>query len=313
MKKLTQEEFIQKAKDRHNNFYDYSKTEYINSRTKVCVTCPKHGDFWQLASAHLNGQGCPECFKEKKQNGLINLTSSSELLARFQKLYGDQYEYNLTGFEKQYDKINIYCKKHKHHFSMKILHHLNGHGCPLCSKRGHNYSTEEFIIRAKEVHGDRYDYSKVNYVNRETPIEIICKTHGSFWQKPHNHISGCGCPKCKATKVQYKIYSWLKTEFPEQLWEWEYSPIWLTPQVFDIYCEQLQLAIEYNGEQHYMPISAFGGEEEFQKTIERDKRKSIKCSSNNCTLYVIKYDELNFDKLKVDILKFIKQKNHENH
>lgn len=312
MKKLTQEEFIQKAKDCHNNFYDYSKTEYINSRTKVCITCPKHGDFWQLSHSHLQGQGCPKCFKEKQQNGLIKLTSSSELLARFQNLYGDQYEYSLTGLEKQRDKIKVYCKKHNYYFSMKILHHLNGHGCPLCSKCGHKYSTEEFIIRAKEIHGNRYDYSKVNYINKETPIEIVCKIHGSFWQTPHNHISGCGCQKCKSTKVQYKIYSWLKTEFPKQVWKWEYSPTWLKPQVFDIYCDELQLAIEYNGRQHYEPVDVFGGKEEFQKTIERDKLKSIKCSSNNCNLYIIKYDELDFDKLKVDIIKFIKQGNYEN-
>lgn len=312
MKRLTQEEFIKKAKDRYKNFYDYSKTEYINSRSKVCIICPKHGEFWQTANAHLQGQNCPECYKEKQKQGLINLTSSSELLSRFHKLYGDRYEYNLTGLEKQHDKIQIYCKKHNHYFSMKVLHHLNGHGCPLCSKTGHKYSNEEFIIRAREVHGDLYDYSKVNYINKETPIEIICSKHGSFWQTPHNHISGCGCPKCKATKVQYKIYSWLKTEFPDQVWEWEYSPAWLKPQVFDIYCDKLHLAIEYNGRQHYEPVAVFGGELEFQKTIERDKQKSIKCSSNNCNLYIIKYDELDFDKLKVDIIKFIKQGNYEN-
>ena len=61
-----------------------------------------------------------------------------------------------------------------------------------------------------------------------------------------------------------------------------------------------------------MPIEVFGGEEAFQKTIERDKQKSIKCSSNNCNLYIIKYDELDFDKLKVDISKFIKQGTYEN-
>ena len=59
--KLTTEEFIEKAKQVHGDKYDYSKVEYINNRTKVCIICPEHGEFWQLPSNHLQGTGCPNC------------------------------------------------------------------------------------------------------------------------------------------------------------------------------------------------------------------------------------------------------------
>jgi hypothetical protein len=59
------------------------------------------------------------------------------------------------------------------------------------------YTTEEFITRAKQIHGEKYNYSKVNYKNIVTPIIIICNKHGEFIQRPDNHLDGCGCPKCK--------------------------------------------------------------------------------------------------------------------
>ncbi len=64
MRKLTTQEFIEKAKKVHGNKYNYSKVEYIKSGLKVCIICPEHGEFWQIANAHLQGQGCPECAKE---------------------------------------------------------------------------------------------------------------------------------------------------------------------------------------------------------------------------------------------------------
>ena len=57
-------------------------------------------------------------------------------------------------------------------------------------------TTEEWIEKAKKVHGDKYDYSKVEYVNNRVPVEIICRTHGSFKQIPYSHLAGRGCPEC---------------------------------------------------------------------------------------------------------------------
>ena len=57
-------------------------------------------------------------------------------------------------------------------------------------------TTEEFIVDARRVHGDKYDYSKVIYVRNGDKVEIVCPKHGSFMQVASSHLSGCGCPKC---------------------------------------------------------------------------------------------------------------------
>ena len=73
--------------------------------------------------------------------------------------------------------------------------HLRGHRCPKC------YGTPKktlavFIRQAKEVHGDKYDYSKVVYNSTDEKVCIICPEHGEFWQTPYSHLKGSGCPIC---------------------------------------------------------------------------------------------------------------------
>lgn len=309
MKKLTQEEFICRCRKIHNDKYDYSKSIYVNSRHLINIICPEHGEFWQLASSHLHGQGCPKCGAIIRCNK--NRSSKEELLQRFREVHGDIYEYEFVEWTTQNDEIRIFCKNHEYWFSQRIVHHLNGHGCPLC-KGGRKFTTNEFIIRAKEVHGDLYDYSKVTYIGKDSPVEIICSKHGSFFQTPHNHINGNGCPKCKATKMQYKIYTFLQEAFPNECWEWECSPTWLNSQRFDIYNKRCNLAIEYNGKQHYIPLEIFGGESEFEKRVTLDKTKVKLCKDNDCKLYVIKYDNVDFNKIKEDLTIILNSQNYEN-
>jgi hypothetical protein len=89
-------------------------------------------------------------------------------------------------------KIEIICPDHGS-FWQTARSHLNGNGCPRCTGRGK--TTPEFIAQAREVHGDRYDYSQTEY-NGRVKVEIVCSDHGSFWQTPGNHLIGHGCPSC---------------------------------------------------------------------------------------------------------------------
>lgn len=133
-------EFIEKGTQLHNSKYDYSKVEYINSRTKVKIICPVHGEFEQLPSSHLQGNGCPKCARE----------------------WTDTHKEN-------------YC---------------------ISSRQSRGMTTEEWIARAKQVHGDKYDYSLTEYVNQRTDVKIICPIHGVFEQKADSHIRGNGCRLC---------------------------------------------------------------------------------------------------------------------
>ena len=189
-KKTTTEEFIERARKVHGDKYDYSKVEYINSRTKVCIICPEHGEFWQEANSHLKGCGCLKCSKEKK-----NYYNDMESFRKDPyKLHGNKYDYSKVNFKKKNDKIKIICPIHGEFITTPHIH-LLGCECPKCAGTK-KLTTEEFIERARKVHGDKYDYSKVEYVNSKTKVCIICPVHGEFWMTPNMHLYGQECPKC---------------------------------------------------------------------------------------------------------------------
>lgn len=294
--------FLEKASTKYNNFYTYPylDEEFETVNSIITVYCPIHGEFKQRARKHLEGRlPCSECVKDKVKQKTAYKTFEW-FLKNARRVHGDKYEYDGDSYSQcQDDKIRIYCKEHGW-FEQIIRVHLKGHGCPACSNcKPHN--TESFILKAKNLHGDKYDYSKTVYgKNNRQPVCIICPKHGEFWQTPHEHLSGGGCTKC-LMKTQTEIYNFIRKTFPEEIWDWEATPIWLGKQRFDIYCDRIKLAIEYNGEQHYFPIDMFGGEEEFENRVKLDSLKAQLCKDNNCLLYIIKYDDVNYDRIREDI------------
>ena len=197
MHKLTKEEFISRAKEIHKDKYDYSKVNYINNSTKVTIVCKTCGkSFEQAPGAHLRGQGCPNCANESRSRD--KRMSLEKVISKAKEVHKDKYDYSkITNYKNCNEKVEIVCPIHGSFFQ-DIKHHVfRGHGCPECNG-GVLQTREEFIAKAVAIHGNKYDYSKVVYVNAITPVEIICKTHNkSFWQTPHTHITGKGdCPDC---------------------------------------------------------------------------------------------------------------------
>ena len=199
-KKFTKEDFVKKAKKIHGDKYDYSKIEYINNSTKVCIICPEHGEFWQQPNNHLQGQGCPKC------KGKGNDTES--IIQKFKLVHNDIYDYSKVNFERIDRKVCIICPIHGEFWQEPRLH-LKGMGCRFCA--GKVMNTNEFIRRSLLKHGDKYDYSKVEYVDSHTKVCIICPEHGEFWQQPNNHLQGNGCPKCGYNEVRKKRNLPMKT------------------------------------------------------------------------------------------------------
>lgn len=193
MKKKTTEEFIEIANKIHNFKYSYEKTIYTGKRNKVIITCPIHGDFEQIACVHTNSKGgCPKCAIEKSLEK--RKLTTAEFIHRANEVHHNKYSYEKTSYTNANTKVIITCPIHGD-FTQKPSHHMNGHGCPHCKKNSKD-TTESFIKKAINVHGNKYDYSKVNYVNTHTRVCIICHIHGEFWQTPNDHISGAGCLKC---------------------------------------------------------------------------------------------------------------------
>jgi hypothetical protein len=120
---------------------------------------------------------------------------------RAKKVHGDKYDYSLVECTNYSDKIVIICSIHGK-FLQRLSHHLSGHGCSKCSIVSRTSTSENFINKSILVHGDKYDYSLVHYVNAEIEVKIICKKHGEFLQKPHIHLRGGNCPTCSINKLR---------------------------------------------------------------------------------------------------------------
>ena len=136
-------------------------------------------------------------------------------------------------------------------------------------------SKEEFIKRANEKHGDKYNYSKVDYVNNQAKVCIICPEHGEFWQTPNSHLNGVGCPKCNLSHLERSVMNYLDNIGITYDYQKRFK--WLGRQSLDFYLPDYNVGIECQGEQHFFPIEYFGGDKEFKKVLERDKRKKALC------------------------------------
>lgn len=288
MKAKTTEQFIQESKNKFGNKYNYSKTIYINAVTEVCIICPEHGEFWQLPRTHLrSSQGCPDCARKYK-----NYTTDS-FIKKANEIHNNKYTYNKTIYNGGRNNVIITCPIHGD-FEQKPIYHLQGHGCSKCGKV-YQYNSREFIEKAKSIHGDKYNYNNVNYVNTSTLIDIICPTHGKFLQTPECHLRGQGCPKCEHSKGEMKVELYLKQnniKFTSQ------HKIPIDKSInssgiakIDFYLPDYNLFIEYNGEQHYIPIKHFGGQITFEHQQKRDQYVRSYCKENNIKLLEIRYDE----------------------
>jgi hypothetical protein len=195
--KISDQEFIRKANEVHGNRYDYSKIVYKNNRTKIIIICKEHGEFQQRPSDHLNGSGCPKCGNIQSANQLKSNTQ--EFLKKAEAVHGDKYDYSQVIYEVKGKNVVIGCPDHGA-FVQTPHNHLHGYGCPECGRirtvNARKGTTELFITKARVVHGNRYDYSKVDYQNALNRIIIICREHGGYTQQPYVHLNGHGCADC---------------------------------------------------------------------------------------------------------------------
>lgn len=296
MKKVTTESFIEKAKQVHGDKYDYSEVEYLGSEIPISIICKHHGKFLQTPHIHIQGHGCPLCgIKERTDKISIN---KDEFTNRSNTIHRNKYDYSKVDYIDSNTKVCIICPEHGE-FWQRPNNHLKGQGCPYCAGVA-MLTKEQFIEKAKEIHGgDRYDYSKVDYVNSDTKVCIICPEHGEFWQTPHSHLQGKGCGECNISKGENKIMKFLKKNKVKFIYD-KACLKFLNNLRPDFYLPEYNTIIEYDGEQHFRPVDVFGGEEEYKKVLERDNEKERLCIENDIRLVRLPYTE--FDNIE-NILK----------
>jgi glutaredoxin len=199
--KLTKEQFIKRAIDKHGNKYRYDKLIYFGMGKKVEIFCNKCGIyFWQRAGDHLSGSGCKIC------GGVLVYDTASFILNAL-KIHGIKYNYDNVTYIGTDEKIKIYCNACNKYFSQTPNAHINGkQGCPRCANINtgikQTMTLEEFIERAKKTHGDKYSYSECEYIDAHEKVKIYCNTCKRFFQqRAYCHLQGEGCNICGRKKA----------------------------------------------------------------------------------------------------------------
>lgn len=287
MKKYNINDFLKKAKEVHGDKYDYSKVEYINSQTKICIICKEHGEFWQTPANHLSGQDCPKCSIINTHK--LQKSNKEYFIEKAKEIHGNKYDYSKVEYVNNKTKVCIICPDHGEFWQRPDKHLYTKRGCPKCGKT-QKLTNEEFIKKAKLIHGEEYDYSNVDYKTNRQKIKIICKKHGIFKQTPHAHLNGQGCPICCKSNLEKEIIKFLTENSIK--YEQEKKFEWLEKQRLDFYLPDYNIAIECQGIQHFIPVEYFGGEKQFKKQIEYDNLKKNLCEKNGIKLlYYTKINE----------------------
>lgn len=210
MKRLTKEEFIERARAQHGDKYIYDKAVYINNQTKVIITCPKHGDFLQTPCNHIKGRGCPACGREKISR--LRSFTLDDFIKKARGIHGLTYDYSKVTFIDTQTKVIITCPIHGDFEQRPNDHTTGGCGCPTCGHvtRGRNslYSTSDFIRKSTKVHNGKYSYHRTRYKSSTSFVIITCPVHGDFKQRASYHLNGAGCKQCANEKLsKEKTYS----------------------------------------------------------------------------------------------------------
>jgi len=195
------QEFIKKANKIHKSKYDYSNSKYINSHTKIIISCPIHGEFLQTPNSHLSGDGCFKCGNSNMDTELFIKKANS--------IHKNKYDYSKVEYITSKTKVKIICPVHGE-FLQNSAAHLRGQQCFRCNGTV-PLSQLEFVTRCNIIHKNVYDYSLVHFRGTKHFINIICPKHGVFKQKASKHIyDKTGCPKCVA-KFSKKERKWIKS------------------------------------------------------------------------------------------------------
>lgn len=303
----TLETFLTQAKEIHGNKYDYSKVDWKNTRTPITIICAIHGEFTQVPQNHIRLKcGCRKCGRIG-----INKKFDTEYFLKYAELkHGDKYDYSNVECSYATDKVKIICPIHGK-FKQTAHLHLKGHGCPKCNfdqmAKDRALGMELFISKAKELFGEKYDYSKVEYINAQKKVCLICPRHGEFEVTPNSHLSRkSGCPICNESKLEREIASILDKQNVKHERFKRFK--WLGRQSLDFYLPEHNIAIECQGMQHFKPVD-FGGKgqewanESFKENKKRDDRKLQHCLNNNIKMiYVIDNEEYLDNKYHFDFV-----------
>ena len=286
--------FVECAKKKHGDKYTYDKTEYIDTKTNVVITCPIHGDFETTPNRHLDGVGCPKC--ANKYHGKNGSYTTEEFISEAIKKYGTKYDFSKTDLDNLDENgmvivtSNEICIDGKPYGDIKV----NPKTFLFKEFKGRHFITNDYFIRiSKFIHGEKYDYSKADVENldEDGKVTIICPLHGEFKQKPYAHLKGDGCILCRNTKEGIFYNEFIKIYPNIEIVRQKHFD-WLGRLSLDFYLPQFNIGIEYQGAQHFeFNEKLHKDNNDFRNQIDRDIRKYNLCKNNGIKLVYFTFDK----------------------
>ena len=219
--RLDSNTFKERCIEIHKGKYDYSKAGYVNTRTKVCIICPIHGEFWQTAKNHLKGQGCPICAKEEQK--IKAKGNFQNFIQESQRRFGSKHSFpNIESeYENEHSKITIQCNDCGNIFTKRANDHItspNG-GCCNCREIKRNESTSytyDYLLGHNVLNLQIKPFEGVKSINEK--VTIACPIHGEYEINISSFLKGkYACKKCSIVAEVQKKKERFKTEFVSRL------------------------------------------------------------------------------------------------
>lgn len=293
-KSYTNDKFLKDVNIIKGDWYEPITEAHGVEKQKVIILCKTCGNLFSTTPRNfLKSKSCPYCKPRK--------LTEENFIKRIDDIYHGSLKY-IKGFKNVRSKVVMKCE-----CGAEIIksaeHFLLGVQCPYCSTASNKPLTQnDFIQRAKEIHGDKYDYSLVEYNGLYNNVKIKCNIcNRVFYQKPLYHIyysSGCSCRSSKGEEKiaalldQYKI-NYIRQHKFKDLKTGERLSSCLK---LDFYLPDKNLVIEFNGAQHYEAVDIWGGEEDFKLRQKYDQMKKDYCKKNGISFVEIPY--WNFEKME---------------
>ena len=316
----TTESFIKELQVLYRDDYDYSQTEYVNSRTSVAVRCKKHDKTFKRSTQNiLLGYGCPDCMKEQGKTFADMVENNYDkskgkpmtnevFCQRVRKIYGNRYTFEPTQYVNKRTPVLLHCAYCGEDVSVHPDSILRGTGhiCVGASKHTDNeIRWRRFIDKAVEVHGMKYLYPWRETSFDNTRVPFVCLEHGLMYHTSGTFLRGSGCPICEhsaMTKGEQLIDEALKKMNVEHIYQYRLPVSDLFTQSVrsymyaDFYLPDHNMIIEFNGKQHYEYVAHFHRHKEnsFEEQQIRDDGLRLFCREHNLRLLEISYkDEKN--------------------
>lgn len=195
----------------------------------------------------------------------------------------ENYDYSNITDSTTNDNVTVICPIHGE-FHKRLGRLLKGSGCPKCSGKARK-TKDDFIKEANDIHKGKYDYSKTEYKNAHTKICIICPQHGPFYQLPHNHLQGKGCPICNESKLEKEIREELDKNGINYVYQWHLP--WNKHFSLDFFIPSINMGIECQGIQHFE--DGHFKNISLKEIVERDKYKADSCKKHGIEIILLCY------------------------